>query len=170
MDLRSDSRRQVRGRGAIEKRQAVESSAQQTLWTAPASGRHDQPNGGTGINERPRVVHLVPALFGADGGVMGGAERYALELARHMAGETPTVLLTFGDRTREETVGRLRIRVIGNPWYVRGQRFNPVALSMFGALRGADIVHCHQQHVLASSLAAVACRITGRRVFVTDLG
>jgi hypothetical protein len=28
----------------------------------------------------PRVVHLVPALFGGDGTV-GGAERYALELA-----------------------------------------------------------------------------------------
>jgi hypothetical protein len=30
---------------------------------------------------RPQVVHVVPALFG-DGGVFGGAERYALELAK----------------------------------------------------------------------------------------
>jgi glycosyltransferase involved in cell wall biosynthesis len=32
------------------------------------------------------------------------------------------------------------------------------------------VVHCHQQHILASSLAALACRIARRRVFVTDLG
>lgn len=34
----------------------------------------------------------------------------------------------------------------------------------------ADVVHCHQLHVLASSLAAILSRGTGRRVFVTDLG
>src|SRR5262249_49431624 len=43
-------------------------------------------------------------------------------------------------------------------------------MAMFQELRKAEVVHCHQQHVLASSLAAAACRLTGRRVFVTDLG
>ena len=61
----------------------------------------------------PRVVHLVPALFGGDGTV-GGAERYALELARHMAEIVPTTLLSFGERKRNETVGALRIRVLGD--------------------------------------------------------
>ena len=32
------------------------------------------------------------------------------------------------------------------------------------------MVHCHQQHVLASSLSALFCRLTARRVFVSDLG
>ena len=45
---------------------------------------------------RPRVLHLVPALFG-EGGVFGGAERYAYELARHMADQTSTRLVTFAD-------------------------------------------------------------------------
>ena len=44
----------------------------------------------------PRVVHVVPALFG-DGGVFGGAERFALELARHMAESHPTRLVTFSE-------------------------------------------------------------------------
>ena len=30
-----------------------------------------------------RVVHIAPAVFGEDG-VVGGAERYALELAKYM--------------------------------------------------------------------------------------
>lgn len=118
----------------------------------------------------PRVLHIVPALFGADDGITGGAERYALELARHMALETPTILLSFGEREREETLDKLRIRVVGNPWYVREQRTNPLALSLVSEVRKADVVHCHQQHVVASSLAALVCRLTGRRVFVSDLG
>lgn len=117
----------------------------------------------------PRVLHLVPALFGSDGAV-GGAERYALELARHMAEVVPTTLLSFGRQGRNETRGPLRIRVLGEPWYVRGQRFNPFQWSMFAALREADVIHCHQQHVLASSLAALFGRLSRRRVFVSDLG
>lgn len=116
------------------------------------------------------VLHIVPALFGANEGVAGGAERYVFELARHMAEEVPTTLVSFGEKPRRETVGRLSIRVIGDPWYVRGQRTNPIALSLFSELRGADIVHCHQQHVLASSMVALACRLSRRRVFVSELG
>jgi glycosyltransferase involved in cell wall biosynthesis len=38
------------------------------------------------------------------------------------------------------------------------------------AIARADVVHCHQQHLLCSSLAALASRLGGRRVLVTDLG
>jgi glycosyltransferase involved in cell wall biosynthesis len=116
------------------------------------------------------VIHLVPALFGADDGIFGGGERYAFELARHMAAEVPTSLLTFGDRDRRETIDGLEVRVIGRPWHVRGQRTNPFSHRMFAELRDADVVHCYQQHVLVSSVAALFCRMSGRRVFTTDLG
>ena len=116
------------------------------------------------------VLHIVPALFDPADGIIGGAERYALELARNMARETPTTLLTFGPRDRRETMGALKIRVLGDPWYVRGQRTNPVALGMLAELRNAEVVHCHQRHVLSSSLAAIVRRLARRPVFVTDLG
>ena len=51
-----------------------------------------------------RVVHLVPALFAGDGTV-GGAERYALELARHKAEIVTTTLLSLGERERNEKMG-----------------------------------------------------------------
>ena len=117
-----------------------------------------------------RVLHIVPAIFGSDGGIVGGAERYALELAKHMAEQVPTTLVSFGDRDREERIGNLRIRVIGDPWYVRGQRSNPVSPRLMTELWNADVVHCHQQHVLVSSLAAIISRALGRRIFVSDLG
>jgi alpha-maltose-1-phosphate synthase len=116
-----------------------------------------------------RVVHIVPALFGP-AGIVGGAERYALELARHMAAHVPTTLVTFGDRDRHEHDGALDVKVIGNPWYVRGQRTNPFDIRLFAALGSADIVHCHQQHILMSSAAALWCRARRRRVFVSELG
>jgi glycosyltransferase involved in cell wall biosynthesis len=114
-------------------------------------------------------LHIVPAIFGADG-VFGGGERYAYELARHMSDEVETVLLSFGPRERRERVGNLEVRVIGNPWQVRGNRNNPFALSMLPHLRGAEVVHCYQLHALATSVASLACRALRRRVFVTDLG
>ncbi|MEO6212384.1 MAG: glycosyltransferase family 4 protein [Vicinamibacterales bacterium] len=116
------------------------------------------------------VLHLVPALFDAHDGIVGGAERYVLELARHMADVVPTRLVTFGEFDRDERIGSLRIRVIGGATFVRGQRANPVAPALFGEIRRAGVVHCHQQHVVMSSLAAVTTRLFRRRVFCTDLG
>ena len=115
-----------------------------------------------------RVVHIVPALFGPDG-VVGGAERYACELARHMARSVPTTLVGFGDVAREEWRGALRVRTLP-AWHVRGQRSNPFSLAILRELEQADVVHCHQHHVLVSSVTAAWCRLRGRRVFVSDLG
>lgn len=117
-----------------------------------------------------QVMHVVPALFDKDGGILGGAERYAFELARHMAEATPTRLVSFGEKDREEQCGSLSVRVLGNAMYVRGQRTNPISGKLLTEILQADVVHCHQQHILASSLTALACRLTGRRVFVSDLG
>lgn len=116
------------------------------------------------------VIHLVPALFDANDGIIGGAERYVLELARHMADVVPTRLVTFGERDREERLGALTIRVIGGAWLVRGHRSNPLAAALLGELRRAGTVHCHQQHVVMSSVAALTMRLLQRRVFCTDLG
>ena len=115
------------------------------------------------------MLHIVPALFGASG-IVGGAERYALELARHMADRVPTRLLSFGSQDAEIRQGHLDVRVMGGAWHVRGQRTNPFSLAIVPEILKADIVHCHQHHILMSSAAAAIGRVTGRRVFATDLG
>jgi glycosyltransferase involved in cell wall biosynthesis len=122
------------------------------------------------IARESRVLHVAPTLFDATDGIIGGAERYALELARHMSLQVPTTLVSFGPVDREETAGNLRIRVIGEPHHVRGQRWNPIAGALVGEILKADVVHCHQQRLVASSVSAVVARATGRRVFVTELG
>jgi glycosyltransferase involved in cell wall biosynthesis len=102
-------------------------------------------------------------------GIIGGAERYSFELARHMAERVPTRLVSFGDEERRTQSGALDITVL-RATYVRGQRTNPVSPRLWSALADATVVHCHQHHVVASSLAAVFSRVSGRRVFVTELG
>jgi glycosyltransferase involved in cell wall biosynthesis len=118
----------------------------------------------------PKVIHIVPALFRAEDGVIGGAERYAFELARNMADVVPTTLVSFGIKNSEENFGLLKVKVLGNAHFIRGQRTNPISVSLLEALSDVDIVHCHQQHVVASSAAAVTCRVARRKVFVSDLG
>ena len=118
---------------------------------------------------RLRVVHVVPALFG-EGGIFGGAERYAHELARHMADRTPTRLVTFSEAPARQDVGQLDVQVLGPAWRVRGQRFNPFHPGLVRHLAWADVVHCHQRAIVASSFSAAFCRATGRSVFVSDLG
>jgi len=118
----------------------------------------------------PNVTHIVPALFRTSDGIIGGAERYACELARNMADVVPTTLVSFGDSDAEETIGHLKVKVLGNPHFVRGQRKNPISLSLFETVWDADVVHCHQQHVLASSATAMLRRLAKRKVFVSDLG
>src|SRR5262245_54909472 len=87
-----------------------------------------------------------------------------------MAECVPTRLVTFGERDRDIRIGQLRLRVVGRPWLVRGQRSNPFSFRIVDELRRADVVHCHQQHVLCSSVAAFVARVMGNRVYCTDLG
>ena len=102
--------------------------------------------------------------------MVGGAERYVFELARHMAMQVPTSLVTFGERPREFRAGDLRIRVIAPHYKVKGQESNPISHRILGEVARADVVHCHQQHILVSSVAALAARTLGKGAFVTDLG
>jgi glycosyltransferase involved in cell wall biosynthesis len=115
------------------------------------------------------VLHLVPALFGPKG-VVGGAERYALHLARSMSRHVPTTLVSFGRESEDTHIDDLHIRVIADAWHIKGQTTNPWSWAVLDEIGKADVVHCHQQHVLMSSISAATCRLSGRRVFATDLG
>src|SRR5580692_4257661 len=87
-----------------------------------------------------------------------------------MAASGPTPPVSFGEKASEETVGSLRVKVLARVWRVRGHPHNPVAPGLVPELLRADVIHCHQQHVLASSISAVIARVTGKRVFASDLG
>jgi glycosyltransferase involved in cell wall biosynthesis len=100
---------------------------------------------------------------------MGGAERYVVELARHMARRVPTRIVSFAATARDETIDGTPVTILAARPF-RGQASNPFTLSLARALRDADVIHCHQTHVLSSSFACAVGRFSGTRVFTTDLG
>ena len=117
-----------------------------------------------------KVVHVVPGLFRKEGGVLGGAERYVAELARHMAERVPTRLVTFGPRDEVRREGKLDIFVTKPITQIRCTYGNPLSFRFLRWVLDADIVHCHQHHVFPTSLCALLAVVTRQRVFMTDLG
>lgn len=118
---------------------------------------------------RPRVAVVYPIPFGEDG-IFGGGERYALELARALSVHTPTRLVTFGERPRRERLGELDLRIHRPLTYVRGMRGNPLSFGFLRDLRGVDVIHCVAWNTLVTDFAVLWSRLTGKRVFVTDVG
>lgn len=117
---------------------------------------------------RPLVCHLSPTLFGRAGGVVGGGERFAEELARFMARRVDVRLISFGSDARWERIspGFERI-ILKNRSPLTGV---PFSTALFRTLRAADVIHCHQYYVLTTFLAALYGKLRGIPVFVSDLG
>jgi glycosyltransferase involved in cell wall biosynthesis len=117
----------------------------------------------------PDVVHVAPQLFGRRG-VWGGGTRYSLELARAIAREVPTRLVTFGSRREHLRAGALDIHVLKRRPYPRGDDENPLSELLPLEVADARVVHAHQYEALPATLAIVLARSVGGRAFATDLG
>jgi glycosyltransferase involved in cell wall biosynthesis len=117
-----------------------------------------------------RVLHVSPTPFG-DGGVYGGGERYPVELARALAPWVDCELLTFGARPAVwQERGGLRVRRVRAVGYWGGHVAQPIAPGLLAALSGAQVVHTHHFHSVASLIAALGARLRGQRTAVTDHG
>lgn len=114
-----------------------------------------------------RVCHVSPTYFSADS-VLGGGERFAEELARKMSEKLPVKLVSFGRRALREGEGTRFERVILKSR--TRDRMTPFAWGFWGELGGCDVIHCHQYFVLPTLLACLKGRLSGSRVFVSDLG
>ncbi len=120
-----------------------------------------------GPETAPLVCHVCPTHLGP-GGIIGGAERFVHELARAMARKVRVRIVSFGSERRREVLGPRWERVI----LTRRTR-NPASTPswrLFGELREADVIHCHQYYALPTFLAALYGRLRKRPVFATDLG
>jgi glycosyltransferase involved in cell wall biosynthesis len=117
-----------------------------------------------------RIVHVAPTPFGV-GGLLGGGERYPLELARALARDADVDLVTFGPHTGTfRDPSGLRVRTLRPLGHARGHPVHPLAPQLPWALDGADVVHTHHTRSAPSRLAAVAARVRGQRLVTTDHG
>jgi glycosyltransferase involved in cell wall biosynthesis len=117
----------------------------------------------------PRTAVVYPIPFG-DEGIFGGGERYALELARALSREAPTRLVTFGSRARREKIGELEICIHRPLRYIHGARGNPLSFGFVRDLIDVDVIHCTAWNALVSDMSVMWGRLTGKRVYVTDIG
>lgn len=120
--------------------------------------------------ERPRVTHVVPALFGQEATAFGGAERYALELSKHMANTVPTSLISFGRHPQCTNIGNLQVTILRNWIHFRRFKFDPFNLALVKRLSNTDVIHFHQTYNMMSTLALLYARWTKKPIFTTDLG
>jgi glycosyltransferase involved in cell wall biosynthesis len=116
-----------------------------------------------------RIVHVVPTPFGP-GGLLGGGERYPLELARALARRVDCELVTFGLASRRfvDSSG-LRITVLRRLLLLRGHPVQPLAPQLAWTLDG-DVVHTHQLRSAPSRLAAVVAAVRRTPLVTTDHG
>jgi glycosyltransferase involved in cell wall biosynthesis len=115
------------------------------------------------------VTHVSPAPFGA-GGIWGGGERFAFELAAAMSELVPTRFVTFGPTYQRRRYGRLTVRVLPARWRVFRGEVNPVSELLLPELARASVLHAHQWRSVVANLCVLAGDATGRGVFSTDLG
>jgi glycosyltransferase involved in cell wall biosynthesis len=115
------------------------------------------------------VAVVYPLPFG-DAGVVGGGERFAIELARALSRITPTRFITFGERSSVRNDDGLDVRVHRVRAHARGHKSNPMNVAFLADLRDVDVIHCVSWHTLVTDLCVLFAKVTGKRVFVTDVG
>ena len=115
-----------------------------------------------------KIVHVSPTYFSEES-VLGGAERYAQELAQAMSAIEPTTFASLGPRRLSWSTGPLRVEIFPTR-ALRWQRGIPLSGDFLHLLGSADVVHCHQLGTRVNVLAMMAARVAGKRCFVTPLG
>jgi glycosyltransferase involved in cell wall biosynthesis len=116
-----------------------------------------------------RVTHITPLLFD-DYGLVGGGERYPLELAKAMADIVPTRLVSFGKNARTFTDGQLTIEILPRRANLFGAELNPLSERLPLRLFQGDVIHAHQMESFVTNAALLARAVGGPPVFCTDCG
>lgn len=114
-----------------------------------------------------KIIHISSTYFSNES-LLGGGERFVIELAKAMAKYADVELISFGKYNKILPLsGNLNLYIfkrwnnnILNP-------FNPLFLQK---LKGADIIHCHQYMTYPTKLAIIFAKLFKKKIFVTDLG
>ncbi len=116
-----------------------------------------------------RVLIVSPTFFDPSS-VVGGGERYPMELARALSSRVETTLVSFSKMRMTRNLGAFRLEVFPVTVLLGGNRLNPLSFSFLQLLGGADIIHTHQAFTMVSDLACLGAALLGKKAFVTDHG
>lgn len=114
-----------------------------------------------------KVIHIAPTYFSSDS-VLGGGERFSVELAKAMSRYAEVELISFGKYNKILPLsGNLNLYIFKR-W--NSNILNPFNPFFLQKLKGADIIHCHQYMIYPTKLAIILAKILKKKIFVTDLG
>ncbi len=103
--------------------------------------------------------------------MLGGGERFPLELARALAEQIDCELITFARQPWQLIEpGGLRIRAVRTAGFYHGHPAHPIAPGLPAALARADLIHSHHLRSMPSRVAAVTAKLLHKRTAVTDHG
>ena len=121
-----------------------------------------------------RTVAFLTPLYFDENCVLGGGERYPLNMAKGIAfasgGRYRVEIVSFSDRSRLVNLARgVDLRLItqaGRP----ANQLNAVSWEVLDAFADADVVHIHQAYTHCGEVGILAARHLGRPLCVTDHG
>ncbi len=116
-----------------------------------------------------KILHLSPTYF-SDQSAIAGAERYAYELAKTMSKRAFVVFLSFAKNSSSHRDDTLRIEHVRQGILGWGRCANPFSFRFLRWVLWADVIHCHQAHMMSTELALIVGGGFLKKVFVTDLG
>jgi glycosyltransferase involved in cell wall biosynthesis len=117
-----------------------------------------------------KVAHISPTFLHR-ASMIGGAERFAVELSRSLAARLRTTLVTFSrqnERLSVELDGNLEIRCYPASRFVKGNPANPVTTAFLKDLRSFDCLHCHGYPNAVTDLCIVFAKAFRKKLFATD--
>ncbi len=117
-----------------------------------------------------KVAQISPTVFDR-GSMIGGAERFVLELSRSLSRQVTTTLITFSSESKRVSVewdGNLEMRRYPAMHFVRGNPANPITTAFLKSLRFFDCLHCHGYPNAVTDLSLVFAKALGKKLFVTD--
>jgi glycosyltransferase involved in cell wall biosynthesis len=114
-----------------------------------------------------KVIYLSPSYFD-ETSVIGGAERYAMELASKVAKVADTTLISFSDKRQSSQKGQLKVELYPVRTFLKNNKSNPFSLRYLENLRGADIVHMHNIYIFTNDLSCLLAHSLGKKTYVTD--
>lgn len=116
-----------------------------------------------------KILHISPTYF-SDQSVMAGAERYAYELAKAMSKRASVVFLSFARNPSARSDAALRVEHVRRGVHGWGRCANPFSFRFLKWVLWADVIHCHQAHMMSTEVALIVGAAFLKKVFITDLG
>jgi len=114
-----------------------------------------------------KIIYISPTYFSEES-LLGGGERFAIELTKAMSKYADVRLISFGKENKTLPLSSGVNLYIFKRW--NKKILNPFNLRFLLKLKGADIIHCHQYMNYPTLLAIIFAKLFKKKIFVSDLG